>query len=104
MWHIIILSNQSPSILQAGDTIKVTKQNENGMWEGELNGRKGWFPSKLVEMADRKTGYIEPGYIPVPSMQIVSWGLECMCVCMLGWIITFLSGCVTKHLIVVCLH
>lgn len=38
--------------LQAGDTIKVTKQNENGMWEGELNGRKGHFPFKLVEVVD----------------------------------------------------
>ena len=38
--------------LQAGDTIKVTKQNENGMWEGELNGRKGHFPCKLVEVVD----------------------------------------------------
>jgi len=38
--------------LQVGDMIKVTKQNENGMWEGELNGKKGHFPFKLVEVVD----------------------------------------------------
>lgn len=48
-----ILWNCAPiSSLQAGDVIKVTKQNENGMWEGELNNRKGHFPFKLVEVVD----------------------------------------------------
>lgn len=37
---------------QVGDIIKVTKQNENGMWEGELNGKHGHFPFKLVEVID----------------------------------------------------
>lgn len=37
---------------RAGDMIKVTKQNENGMWEGELNNRKGHFPFTLVEVVD----------------------------------------------------
>lgn len=37
---------------RAGDVIKVTKQNENGMWEGEINNRKGHFPFKLVEVVD----------------------------------------------------
>jgi len=37
---------------KVGDMIKVTKQNENGMWEGELNGKKGHFPFKLVEVVD----------------------------------------------------
>jgi hypothetical protein len=37
---------------KAGDMIKVTKQNENGMWEGEINNRRGHFPFKLVEVID----------------------------------------------------
>lgn len=37
---------------KVGDIIKVTKQNENGMWEGELNGKHGHFPFKLVEVID----------------------------------------------------
>lgn len=40
------------SLPQVGDIIKVTKQNENGMWEGELNGKHGHFPFKLVEVID----------------------------------------------------
>ena len=39
-------------LLQEGDIIKVTKKNENGMWEGELNNRRGHFPFKLVEVVD----------------------------------------------------
>ena len=40
-------------IIQAGELIKVTKQNENGMWEGEIDAnRKGHFPFKLVEVVD----------------------------------------------------
>lgn len=37
---------------KTGDVIKVTKQNENGVWEGELSGRKGHFPFNLVEVVD----------------------------------------------------
>ena len=39
-------------LLQVGDLIKVTKKNENGMWEGEINNRRGHFPFKLVEVVD----------------------------------------------------
>ena len=42
----------TPPLTQVGDIIKVTKQNENGMWEGELNGKHGHFPFKLVEVID----------------------------------------------------
>jgi proto-oncogene C-crk len=37
---------------RAGDIIRVTKQNENGMWEGEINNKRGHFPFKLVEVVD----------------------------------------------------
>ena len=40
------------TVLQAGDLILVTKQNENGLWEGELNGRSGHFPFTHVELID----------------------------------------------------
>ena len=36
--------------LQAGDVIHVTKQNDNGLWEGELSGRTGHFPFTHVEV------------------------------------------------------
>ncbi|XP_065901648.1 crk-like protein [Dysidea avara] len=37
-----------------GDIISVTKQNDNGLWEGQtIDGRKGHFPFTLVEPIDR---------------------------------------------------
>ena len=37
---------------KAGDTITVLQQNENGLWEGELNGRRGHFPFTHVQVMD----------------------------------------------------
>ena len=39
--------------LEVGDTIKVTKMNINGQWEGELNGKTGHFPFTHVEFVDK---------------------------------------------------
>jgi len=34
-----------------GEIISVTNQNDNdGWWEGELNGKKGWFPATYVQI------------------------------------------------------
>lgn len=38
--------------LEVDDIIKVTKTNINGQWEGELNGRKGYFPFTHIEFLD----------------------------------------------------
>ncbi|EGD76341.1 hypothetical protein PTSG_01041 [Salpingoeca rosetta] len=44
-----------------GDVIRVVKKNEDeGWWQGELNGKTGWFPDNFVEMcpapsADKNT-------------------------------------------------
>lgn len=35
--------------LEVDDIIKVTKTNINGQWEGELHGRKGFFPFTHIE-------------------------------------------------------
>lgn len=45
-----------PTALQfkKGEIITVTKQNDNGLWEGQtVDGRKGHFPFTLVEPLDR---------------------------------------------------
>lgn len=45
-----------PTALQfkKGEIITVTKQNDNGLWEGQtMDGRKGHFPFTLVEPLDR---------------------------------------------------
>jgi len=38
---------------KAGDSIIVTKQNDNGLWEGECEGRKGLFPFNHVRLLDQ---------------------------------------------------
>lgn len=38
--------------LEVGDTIKVTKMNISGQWEGELHGKVGYFPFTHVEIID----------------------------------------------------
>lgn len=35
---------------KAGDMIRVTKQNEDGLWEGECNGKTGLFPFNHVKV------------------------------------------------------
>lgn len=50
-YNSILFSIYFFSFLQKGDIIKILKQNENGVWEGEgPNGKKGHFPFKLVEV------------------------------------------------------
>ena len=34
----------------AGDIITVTKQDNSGWWEGQLNGKEGMFPGNYVEL------------------------------------------------------
>ena len=41
--------------LEVGDTIKVTKMNINGQWEGELNGKVGHFPITHVDVVESVT-------------------------------------------------
>ncbi|XP_060537069.1 adapter molecule Crk [Cylas formicarius] len=40
--------------LEIGDIIIVTKTNINGQWEGELNGKIGYFPFTHVEFLDEE--------------------------------------------------
>lgn len=40
--------------LEVGDTIKVTKMNISGQWEGELHGKVGYFPFTHVEIIDEE--------------------------------------------------
>lgn len=40
--------------LELGDIITVTKTNINGQWEGELNGKTGYFPFTHVEFLEEE--------------------------------------------------
>lgn len=45
--------DQTALSFKKGDTIKILKQNDNGIWEGEgPTGKRGHFPFKLVEPLD----------------------------------------------------
>ena len=48
--QILVAPLRYCTILQAGDVILVTKQNDNGLWEGELSGKTGHFPFTHVEV------------------------------------------------------
>jgi proto-oncogene C-crk len=37
---------------QKGEIIIVTKMNSNGLWEGEVNGKKGMFPFTHVKFLE----------------------------------------------------
>ena len=45
--------------MQKGDIIKVLKTNINGQWEGELNGKFGYFPFTHVEFIDPENADVE---------------------------------------------
>ena len=36
---------------RAGEKIRVLNRDPSGWWDGELNGRRGWFPSNYVNKA-----------------------------------------------------
>uniref|UniRef100_A0A3P8YW63 Rho guanine nucleotide exchange factor (GEF) 7a n=1 Tax=Esox lucius TaxID=8010 RepID=A0A3P8YW63_ESOLU len=41
-------TNEDELSFNKGDVISVTRQEEGGWWEGNLNGKTGWFPSNYV--------------------------------------------------------
>ena len=36
--------------LKEGDVVKVLKEDDSGWWQGECNGRVGWFPFNYIEV------------------------------------------------------
>jgi len=54
--RIVCIHPSSPLfavILQVGDTVKVTKINVNGQWEGECKGKQGHFPFTHVRLLEQ---------------------------------------------------
>ncbi|KAM9804591.1 rho guanine nucleotide exchange factor 7a isoform 1-T1 [Neosynchiropus ocellatus] len=41
-------TNEDELTFSKGDIISVSRQEDGGWWEGNLNGRTGWFPSNYV--------------------------------------------------------
>uniref|UniRef100_K1QWQ4 CD2-associated protein n=1 Tax=Magallana gigas TaxID=29159 RepID=K1QWQ4_MAGGI len=42
--------NEDELKIEVGDTVEIIKQEEEGWWEGVLNGKTGVFPSNFVEI------------------------------------------------------
>jgi SH3 domain-containing kinase-binding protein 1 len=47
--------NDDELCLEVGQEILVTSQEEEGWWEGVLNGKRGVFPSNFVETIEEET-------------------------------------------------
>ncbi|KAI5118083.1 hypothetical protein M0805_009163 [Coniferiporia weirii] len=48
--HDFVPQQQNATCLafRAGDTIRVLNRDPSGWWDGEIDGRRGWFPSNYV--------------------------------------------------------
>ncbi|XP_062511449.1 SH3 domain-containing kinase-binding protein 1-like isoform X2 [Corticium candelabrum] len=49
--------NEDELDLEVGDEVVVTNQEEEGWWEGIMNGRRGVFPSNFVETIDEESPF-----------------------------------------------
>ena len=46
--------NDDELSLEVGQEVLITNQEEEGWWEGVMNGRKGVFPSNFVETVEEE--------------------------------------------------
>lgn len=42
---------------RAGQVIRTLNKDDSGWWDGELEGKRGWFPSNYVEVCDTEQGW-----------------------------------------------
>jgi len=66
--------SEEPGDLQfeRGDKIKVLLQHSSGWWDGEINGKKGFFPKSFVEVASSP----EPKSIAIDTVLIVKYDFK----------------------------
>lgn len=63
--------NEDELSITEGDIINVIAQIEGGWWEGECNGRSGWFPSNfVVEVTDAPPPVVAPA--PAPTAPVTT--------------------------------
>lgn len=51
----------------AGQVIHVLNRDDSGWWDGELDGRRGWFPSNYVNIEVGVTSLTEED-LPSPTV------------------------------------
>lgn len=49
--------------MKEGDLITILAQEDEGWWEGELNGKKGVFPSNFVEIIEEDHAAVGNGVL-----------------------------------------
>jgi len=52
------ISEEDELGFQKNDIITILSTKDDHCWIGELNGKKGWFPSRFVSMIDERNGKI----------------------------------------------
>ncbi|KAL5519818.1 hypothetical protein ACEPAG_1478 [Sanghuangporus baumii] len=54
--HDFVPQQQNATCLafRAGDLIRVLNRDPSGWWDGEIDGRRGWFPSNYVGLVDEE--------------------------------------------------
>ena len=57
MTYSYAAENEDELDLEVGDEVVVTNQEEEGWWEGIMNGRRGVFPSNFVETIDEESPF-----------------------------------------------
>uniref|UniRef100_A0A8K9XGB9 Rho guanine nucleotide exchange factor 7 n=1 Tax=Oncorhynchus mykiss TaxID=8022 RepID=A0A8K9XGB9_ONCMY len=53
-------TNEDELSFNKSDVINVTRQEEGGWWEGNLNGKTGWFPSNYVREIKGRDKQVSP--------------------------------------------
>ncbi len=53
--YLLVLSRNLSWNLVRHDIITIISQRDEHCWVGELNGQRGWFPAKLVEVLDERS-------------------------------------------------
>ncbi|XP_061193527.1 uncharacterized protein LOC133201750 isoform X2 [Saccostrea echinata] len=52
--------NEDELKIEVGDIVEVIKQEEEGWWEGVVNGKTGVFPSNFVEVIEEESNEVAP--------------------------------------------
>lgn len=65
--------NQQGLSFGAGDTLRVFHTTEDGWWEGEKDGIRGWFPASYVHILEKP----EPGDTEEPETSHLPEGWQC---------------------------
>jgi len=96
--HDFSLQQQDANCLsfRAGQVIHVLNRDDSGWWDGELEGRRGWFPSNYVNIEAGVTSLMEED-LPSPT---VSGVLASLCLLVINTLQTVATIWAHTHRVV----